>query len=168
MLAILFIAAASSMTATLPACMPTVCFSPLGHCDAEVVRVLDGAQTSLDLAVYGLNRASIVDAIIRARARGVAVRLIVDKLQSHGQHEREPLARIVASGVPVKRNTRYLMHDKFVISDGLTVGLGSMNWTLQGVERNNENFMVMSCAPIAVEYAEAFASMWAAFPEVSQ
>lgn len=166
----LLFAAASSLAASAPSeCpIPAVCFSP-GHCDAEVVRVLDGATSSLDIAVYGLNRAPIVDAIIRARARGVAVRLIVDKLQSHGVHEREPLARIVASGVPVKRNGhRGLMHDKIVIVDGTTVVEGSYNWTNQATQWNDENVVMMSCEPIATSYEEAFAKMWAAFPEVTR
>lgn len=58
--------------------------APADRCDqllcTSLVDLIDGAQRSLDLAFYGFRRQSaLFDAVQRAQARGVSVRLVVDK-----------------------------------------------------------------------------------------
>lgn len=49
------------------------------HCKAAL-GLIDGAQETLDIAIYGMrNQTALYDAILAARARGVAVRVVVDK-----------------------------------------------------------------------------------------
>lgn len=49
------------------------------HCKAAL-DLIDGAQESLDIAIYGLrNQTALFDAIKKAKERGVTVRLVVDK-----------------------------------------------------------------------------------------
>ncbi|MEM6989893.1 MAG: phospholipase D-like domain-containing protein [Myxococcota bacterium] len=58
--------------------------APTDSCDAEVctalVRLLDDAERSIDFAVYGMrNQSTILEALKRAKARGVDVRGVVDR-----------------------------------------------------------------------------------------
>jgi phosphatidylserine/phosphatidylglycerophosphate/cardiolipin synthase-like enzyme len=53
------------------------CVTP--HC-RSVLGLIEGAQHTLDIAIYGLrNQAAITKAILAARERGVRVRIVVDK-----------------------------------------------------------------------------------------
>lgn len=58
--------------------------APQDRCDAEVctalVRLLDDAQNSIDFAVYGMrDQTTILEALTRAKTRGVDVRGVVDR-----------------------------------------------------------------------------------------
>ena len=56
-----------------------VCFSPEEDCAAFAVRAIDNAQGEIVVGAYGLTTGSgIVEALIRAKQRGVDVRLIAD------------------------------------------------------------------------------------------
>ena len=59
---------------------------PTDACEAEVctalVARLDAATTRIDFALYGLrNQTHIVDALKRAKERGVEVRGVVDRIE---------------------------------------------------------------------------------------
>ena len=57
-----------------------VCFSPEEDCAAFAVRAIDDAQSEILVGAYGLTTGSgIVEALVRAKQRGVDVRLIADK-----------------------------------------------------------------------------------------
>jgi phosphatidylserine/phosphatidylglycerophosphate/cardiolipin synthase-like enzyme len=142
-------------------CPRTVCFSP-NHCDAPVVAALDAARDSLDVAVYGLNSPSITDAVLRAFARKVAVRVIVDRTQLGGHAMHVQIGRLIAAGIPVKRQHHAgIMHDKFVVVDDAMVETGSFNWTTRATDVNDENVLVLCDAALAGLFAERFIAMWA-------
>ena len=57
-----------------------VCFSPEEDCAVFAVRAIDNAEREILVGTYGLTTGSgIVEALIRAKGRGVDVRLIADK-----------------------------------------------------------------------------------------
>ncbi|MFT7520206.1 MAG: phosphatidylserine/phosphatidylglycerophosphate/cardiolipin synthase-like enzyme [Kiritimatiellia bacterium] len=63
---------------------PTQFDKPLDDCSAEhckaALRVIDGAKETLDVAIYGMrNQTAIFDALVRAKKRGVTIRIVVDK-----------------------------------------------------------------------------------------
>jgi hypothetical protein len=54
-----------------------VCFSPEADCAAVAVRAIDGAEREIFVSAYGLTTGSgVVEALARAKGRGVDVRLI--------------------------------------------------------------------------------------------
>lgn len=46
--------------------------------ETALLTLINNASTSLDLAIYGLNRQSVIDALIAAHNRGVTVRVVGD------------------------------------------------------------------------------------------
>ena len=77
--AVLGLAAAFTQARTLD-----TCFSPLGHCDQVLISWINISRKNLDAAIYGLTDESIARALIRARQRGVRVRVVHDKVQAAG------------------------------------------------------------------------------------
>jgi phosphatidylserine/phosphatidylglycerophosphate/cardiolipin synthase-like enzyme len=147
-------------TASLPAPDGVeVGFSP-GNAEGLVVKTIDDAKTSVYAAAYSFTSAPIAKAMVRAARRGVAVKVVLDKSQNT---ERYSSASFLANeGIPVRIDSRYaIMHNKFLVVDGVTVETGSFNYTRSAQARNAENVMVLRGAPsIARTYQSEWDRLW--------
>ena len=57
-----------------------VCFTPEEDCAAVAIRAINNAEREILVGAYGLTTGSgIVEALVRAKERGVDVRLIADR-----------------------------------------------------------------------------------------
>src|SRR5712692_8882164 len=86
------------------------CFAPpvAGGCDplATVLRTINGARTTIRIQMYSLTLQEIVSALVKAKRRGVDVRVIVDRSQLHeDRSDRFRVASLTSSGVPVLVDT---------------------------------------------------------------
>lgn len=152
-----------ALTALACTTLPEVCFSPGGGCDRAIVDAVEHAERTVDVFAYALNRGTIVRALTGARRRGVAVRVLVDRLQSRNQKQAAALTELASAGIPVRTHTRTrIMHIKAVVADGRVVVYGSMNHTDPGVQSNDEVTTAWDCEPLARRFAEAFEARWSA------
>jgi phospholipase D len=128
-----------------------VCFAPEEDCATFAVRAIDNAERGILVAAYGLTTGSgIVEALVRAKERGVDVRLIADKTTPCERASGiEPTA---AAGVPVWIDDQArIAHAKTMVIDGAVTLTGSMNWT-RGAETNSEALNLVSSATVAAAY----------------
>ncbi len=126
-----------------------------------LINHIDGAQTTIHVAIFELDLAAVAEALVRAHQRGVEVLLVMD--DEHGL-EANPgiVATLTQAGIPVKDDRRNeLMHNKFWIFDGRTVWTGSTNMTENGNFANNNNALVLNSPPVAAMFEQEFAEMWA-------
>ncbi len=132
---------------------------------AKLVSLIDGAQSTIDIANYTFSVRSIEDAILRARTRNVTVRVAMDK----GQELADTVAtRLSAAGVPVHfvaggGNPAGLQHAKFMIVDQLTLATGSNNWSSTGTSINEESTIFIKSRegdPLLGGFACHFAAIW--------
>ena len=140
-----------------PSPPPEAYFSPRPYGDdfmAAVVDKIDGAERSVDMAIYGLSDHRVISALGAAVDRGVEVRMLYDG--ANGDHLRtagSTSARLEDRGV----NVRYInrsMHHKFAIVDGPQDYLlqasrarffsGSANLTYLSVTKYDENMILHS------------------------
>jgi len=128
-----------------------------GGPDAALAGAMDAARYSIDMAVYRLDLWSIRDALIRAARRGVRVRLVLE-----GDHAAAPeVEAIRKAGIEVVSDERDpLMHHKFVVIDLYEVWSGSMNFTLNGAYRNDNNLIRIQSRQLAAAYASEFEEMF--------
>ena len=54
-------------------------FSPKGGIAEEIMKQIDNAQEYIDIAIYSFTYEPIAEAIIRAKNRGVKIRILMDK-----------------------------------------------------------------------------------------
>ena len=123
--------------------------------DDALVRLLEGARATADLAIYDLDHDPLVHAVLAAHARGVQVRVVGDGDEAEG-HE-----ALAAAGVPVTLRPEgdRIMHHKFAVVDGEHVWTGSTNWTWTGHHLNNNNGLHVRHAGLAADYTRAFELM---------
>jgi phosphatidylserine/phosphatidylglycerophosphate/cardiolipin synthase-like enzyme len=123
-----------------------------------LIGVINKAQRSLDIAIYELNLDAVGDALLAARQRGVAVRLVTD---SDSLEEDETLIRLEKAGLPIVPDERSpIMHNKFVVVDGQAVWTGSWNFTVNDTYRNNNHAIYIQSPQLAQNYAAEFEEMF--------
>ncbi len=128
-----------------------------GGVDETVAAAIDNARLTVDAALYDLDLWSIRDALLRAARRGVQVRIVAES-DHLGRAEFQALRR---AGIPIVGDHRQaLMHDKFLIIDHYEVWTGSMNYTLNGVYRNNNDLVRLRSSRLAADYTAEFEEMF--------
>jgi phospholipase D len=127
-----------------------VCFSPEEDCTAFAVDAIDRAEAQILVNAYGLTTSSsIIKALVRAKQRGVDVRLIADRTTPCERNSGiNPLAH---SGIPIwiDHGVRIAYSKSMVIDNQVT---GSMNWT-GGAAHKSENLNLVASKIIAAAYA---------------
>src|SRR5215213_2454806 len=130
-----------------------------GRLDEKLVALIDGAGRSVDIAVYDFGLENVADALIRAKRRGVAVRIVTDT----DNLENPPLKRVRAEGIPVVDDQRRaIMHHKFAVIDGETVMTGAWNFAERDTYRHNNNSVVFRSPELARDLTNEFEKMFVA------
>ncbi|PIR17982.1 MAG: hypothetical protein COV48_08025 [Elusimicrobia bacterium CG11_big_fil_rev_8_21_14_0_20_64_6] len=137
---------------------PGQAFSPLGV-SAHLVRAIDASRTSIDLANFSFTSEELRDALLRARERGVTVRIVFDADQYRFLSEMRWFTDnnfdvLLSHG---KDGQKGVMHNKFAVFDGALAEAGSFNWTRNGEKNNYENAMFLDAPDDVAAYAAYFA-----------
>ncbi len=138
----------STNSTTLPAAGTIeVAFSPNEGSEHLVIKVIDSAKTELDLLSYSFTSVPVVEALVRARHRGVRVTLVADQKDNvsgdRSGKARAALSALVNAGAEVRTISVYpIHHDKVIIADRQTVELGSFNYSDAAAHKNSENVLV--------------------------
>lgn len=118
------------------------------------------ARISVDVAAFDLDLPQLVDALIRARRRGVAVRAVIDSENLSDPAVAMLTGRLQDRRVPVTFDRRApFMHNKFVVIDDTIVWTGSWNLTENCTFRNNNNAIRIKSRQIAAAYRREFEQM---------
>lgn len=129
-----------------------VAFSPKNGGQDLIIKTINSAHKSICMATYSFTSKPIANAILQAKLRGVAVKVVSD-YRANGKHY--TAAKYLANnGVDVRLNDNYaIMHNKFIIADRQTVETGSYNYSAAAENKNAENVMVIWNNPeIATKY----------------
>lgn len=146
--------------ATVPGATVAACFAPEEDCAVLAVGAIDRARRQILVTAYNLTTGSgIVEALVRARERGVDVRLIADK---RTPCERKPgIELLVRVGAPVWIDYEVpIAHAKTMVIDHALTLMGSYNWT-RNAARNFEDLNLVSSPALAAAYAEEWRSRFA-------
>ena len=132
----------------------------VGGIDVPLAAAIDAAQRTLDIAAFEWNNPLLTEAVLNARRRGVRVRIVTDN--THGlQSDTGTLNQLIEAGIPVVDDARRaLMHNKFMIIDSTTVWTGSMNFTINGAYRNNNNLLSLRSRRAVESYQGEFNEMF--------
>jgi len=137
-------------------------FSPEGGAEALVLGIIERAQSDIRLAGYSFTSPEVAAALIRAKMRGVDVRMVLDEKANQNRKSRVAINLLTARSIPVRVNDRYAaMHDKFIVADGRTVETGSINYTCAGARHNSENALLIEHMPVLADrYLRHWQSRW--------
>lgn len=127
---------------------------PALNCAKAICDLLDSTKKTALIAIYSLTNTEIVNALIRAKERGVDVRIVCDLTQSKGASMKKALKSLEEAGILVKiaRKQKFCMHNKVGIFDSRIVATGSYNWTFSGSEKNDENLVILEGVKLAGQF----------------
>lgn len=136
-----------------------VCFSPEEPCDLKLTKLVDGAQKTLDLAIYDINLEVIIEKLLE-KAKRLRIRIVVDQRQAKGDHSQ--VKRLIEAGMAVRYGKqRGIFHHKFVIADNRIMETGSFNFTNHAAKANQENQIYLSNPVVLKRYIKRFEEIWA-------
>jgi len=135
--------------------------------DRFVTPVLKDAKKTIDVTSFDLNLPSVVNALVDAKKRGVAVRMVVDEengtqtlkaSDSPSGEEEDTLKTFADAGIPVVDGGRSngLMHNKMIIVDGATLFMGSWNMSYNDTFRNDNNLLKVTDKTLIANYQAKF------------
>ncbi len=128
-----------------------------GGTEERLIESVQSARQTIDLAGYEINLENLAVALAAAHGRGVRVRAVTDS----DNLEEDAVRTLEQAGIEVIGDRREaLMHDKFMVVDGEIVWTGSMNFTVNDVYRNNNNFLQVQSRELAQDYAREFEEMF--------
>lgn len=146
----------------------------IGTLEHSLLVDLQAASVSIDAALYSLNRETIIEALLYASARGVAVRIVTECENRYGAY-REAFERLVAHGIDVVDDRSSYggvdpecpdadggsMHHKFFVIDSSIVWMGSTNMTWTGLNYNENHALRIASATIVEAYESEFEDLYA-------
>lgn len=101
------------------------------------------SQYSIDIAVYSISDSEIYNALLRAKDRGIKIRIVTDRLQVS---QSQTVKDLYNAGFDIKISNGFnngMMHNKYAIFDGQYVITGSFNWSNNAENYNWENAIIL-------------------------
>ena len=134
-------------------------FCPQDACADKLVKKIDSASSSIYIAIYSFTLDSISDAVIRAKKRGLDVKVIYDSDQS--KNDASDDERLSNEGIKIAyRNGSGYMHNKFTILDMNVVATGSFNYSNNADTKNEENLVFIESTGLAEKFKQNFDYIW--------
>jgi len=136
-----------------------VYFSPPAGSAAAIVKAVDASQHEVLVQAYSFTHNAIAQAVLRAHARGVAVRVLLD--QKSEQTNRYVVDLLRQGRVPLRGDGQHaIAHNKVMVIDGAVVITGSFNFTNSAETRNAENFLILKSPDLARLYKAEWDKHW--------
>ena len=141
-------------------------FSPQGYAVTKgILPLINEAKNTIDVSIFFLTHNKISKALVKAKERGVKVRIILDATAATNGYSKHNYLR--EKGIKVKvESWGGKMHMKAAVIDNKHIILGSMNWTLAGEKKNDENTILINNSPeLGVQLFLFFEKMWNSIPD---
>lgn len=148
--------------------LPKRAFSDETKVSALLVPVIDAAKETLDVAIHGLQLREVADALVRAKARGVKVRIVMNETHVWPRkpgEKRSPEVQALLDGgfeMGALRGSREygVMHNKFLVADSKLLWAGSYNWTRAADDMHLENVFLSDDAHRILGFSGYWRWMW--------
>ena len=136
-----------------------VYFSLSDNPQKTIIKNINQAEAFINIAMYIFTDREIAIPLVKARERGVKVRVYLDQDQVDYKYSQSRF--LVQKGIKVRISTNnYIMHHKFAIIDNRLLLTGSYNWTFSANKRNDENLMVIDDPEIIEIFQNQFINLW--------
>ena len=141
----------------------TTTLKPNNSCNTqvchEVLNQINKSNSSIDIALYGWDDNPVIyNALVRAKARGVKIRIVYDTSSNSYYPKLSNFVKI--ANEKSTDSPKILMHNKFMIFDNSSIITGSMNFAKTGFSGFNSNcIFFINSKEIANMYEKEFNQM---------
>lgn len=111
---------------------------------------MDHAKKSVLVQAYQFTSKPIAQSLIRAKKRGIDIRVILDESQVSSKYS--VINELFRQKIPIYIDYKpAIAHNKIIIVDDSKVITGSFNFTYAAESRNTENLLIIMGDPLLVE-----------------
>jgi phosphatidylserine/phosphatidylglycerophosphate/cardiolipin synthase-like enzyme len=138
-------------------------FAPDENLERIDVGLIDGARVSIDIAAYVLTDGALIEALRRAGARGVKVRIWRDPEMAEKVGMADVAARIAPDEPGVEMREKApgaLMRLKGYCVDGAVLRTGSANFSHSGLTEQDNDLLVLHSRDGCVRFEAKFTKAW--------
>jgi phospholipase D len=135
----------------------SLCFTPPIGCAKVIANLISEAKESVYVQAYGITSNEIVDQLIATHARGVKVRILLDKSNLTDKYSKMQQMLTVGIDVSIDKVSG-IAHNKVIIIDKQKVITGSFNFTKSADTRNAENVIIVNDRHVASKYLQNWLS----------
>lgn len=128
-------------------------------CEKEVIKLINNSQNSIDIAVYSINNLNIIDSLIKAKDKGVKIRILTDRIQAFGKSSKVKLLHDAGFDIKIHSKDK-IMHHKFAIFDNQKAVEGSFNWTYSAANKNSEDCNIFDGESDIKTLKRRFKKLW--------
>ena len=132
-----------------------------------IIDAINAAKKSLRVKMFVFSDPSLVDAVTRARKRGVDVRVMLNKARRSGEEDNQATAkklRAVKIEV-IDTNPEFdVTHEKSMVVDDETAFVQSLNWASKNLTETRDYAVVSTHGPEVKEIIDCFEADWARKP----
>jgi phosphatidylserine/phosphatidylglycerophosphate/cardiolipin synthase-like enzyme len=140
-------------------------FSPKSSTYKNAIRsIIINAKDTIDIPIFFLTHKILLRDLIKAKKRGVKIRIIIDATAANNKYSIHQKLRDNKIAVKVE-NFGGKMHVKSAIVDNKIIIAGSMNFTAAGEDKNDENTLIIHSEKLAIEYTDYFNKLWRKIPK---
>ena len=136
-------------------------FSPEESIKETLLKEMGSATSTLELAIHEITSLDLAQALLKAKQRGVKVRIIADSKQAKVKSSQ--ITYLIRQGIVVKvvgGKEKGMMNHRFAIFDGKRVVTGSFDWTDASAKWNYENVLILSDSEVVASYQKEFERLW--------
>ncbi|MBW9221240.1 phospholipase [Methanothermococcus sp. SCGC AD-155-M21] len=127
----------------------------------HVLNAISSAEREIDIIMFSMYRCKkteeLLNELIRARKRGVFIRIILDKDIDSNKEVKNILG---SEKIPIKLADDRRIHNKLIIIDKDILIVGSHNWTDKALFQNRESSVVIRDKHTIKKMKRYFESVW--------
>ncbi|MBM4306912.1 MAG: DUF1669 domain-containing protein [Deltaproteobacteria bacterium] len=149
------------LTLSQAAAETEVLFSGEANIREALLKEIENLAHSLDLALYEITSADLIQALVKAKERGINIRVVTDSKQARNKSSR--VSALIKQGISVKTiggKEKGTMNHRFTILDGKKVMIGSPGWTEGSGEVNYDNILIIQGSDLVDSYQKEFERLW--------
>lgn len=162
------VSGAEPAAAVPPGALPRYAFSDQARIGEIIESAIERSVGSIELALHGLSIPSLARALVRARHRGVRVRVIMDRgylFPAPGRPGRsQEIQTLIDNGIELRGldglGDYGSMHNKFAVFDDAILETGSFNWSKSADEKHHENIVITDDRHRVDGFREYWDWMW--------
>jgi phosphatidylserine/phosphatidylglycerophosphate/cardiolipin synthase-like enzyme len=142
----------------------SVFFSPKSNTYQQGIKqLIQNAKKYIYIPIFYLTHKDLAKELINAKKRGVDIKIILDATAARNRYSVHKILRKNQILIKVE-NFGGKMHCKSIIIDDKYFITGSMNLTLAGNQKNDENTLIIQNQRLAKQYKRYFLKIWKSIP----
>jgi len=124
--------------------------------EKAAIAFIESASKTLDTCFYDLDLPDVAQALLDAKERGVKVRVIIADENAEKAYAISGMLKQMEKKkmLILAHNRSGLMHNKFMVADGVRIWTGSCNITRTGTRFNDNHVIVLESKELAENYTK--------------